>query len=127
MTAHVTRISIIAVVLALLYACHAPVTVTTPQGKQSYTADQVVIRIGELQNAAIQANATGGLDTATTRQIVTYCVSTAKTLKETPQGWIATVQAGWNAFKPTLPVKVTADPSFAVLISSLDVLMAGLQ
>lgn len=113
--------------LVLLASCHAPLTVTTPQGKTAYTADQVVQRLGEFQNAAIQANSTGGLDTPTTKLIVQYVVATTQTLKATPAGYIKTVQAGWTAFLPTLPASVTGNLNYQILIAAVTTAIAGLQ
>lgn len=121
------RFSLLVVALALAPACHPPKSVTSPQAKIAFTADLAITKLGEFQNAAIQANQTGGLDTATTKLIVTYVVDTVKTLKATPAGWQTTVQAGWAAFKPSIPTKVKSDPTFNVLISTIDTVIAGLQ
>ena len=108
----------------LLSACHAPVTITTAAGKTAYTADQIVMRIGELENAVIQANSTGALNTDTTRKIVEFCVSSAATLKSTPSGWQATVSAGWKQLKPVL-AGVT-NPALLATINAADVVLATL-
>ncbi len=53
-------------------ACnHAPPNLT-PAGQTAFTADQAVVRVNELMNAAIAANGSGALDTKTTRIIVTH-------------------------------------------------------
>ena len=66
------------------WGCAAPVTVVTPQGQLAYKADQVVVRVNELMNAAIAANTANALPTDTTRTIVTFCVAADKTLAEAP-------------------------------------------
>lgn len=121
------RLCVILPAILYVLACHAPVTVTTPAGKAAYTADQVVTRLGELQNAAIQANQGGALDTNTTRSIVTYVVATTKTLQQTPAGWVATVQAGWHAFLPTLPASITGNPNWTAVVAAVTVAVDGLQ
>jgi hypothetical protein len=79
--------------------------IVTPQGQTAYTADQIVIRVNELQAAAIQAEANGGLPTNTTRVIVQFCVSADKTLAATPSGWGATVAKAWNEAKANPALK----------------------
>ena len=78
---------LLVLLLLSMPACHAPVTITTPQGQAAYTADQVAVRVNELQNAAIAAEANGGLPTATTRTIVSFAVSGDKILAQAPAGW----------------------------------------
>src|SRR5690349_17283442 len=95
-----TRICGISIIVALslsVPACsHTPPTVTTAEGQRAYHADQVVIRVNELQNAAIQAEATGGLPTDTTRTIVQFCVMANKTLATAPLGWPQTLLTAWT-------------------------------
>lgn len=104
-------------------ACTAPVTVQTPAGKTAYTADQIVVRVNELQNAAIKANATGGLDTTTTRTIVQFAVSADKVLAVTPAGWQQTVGQAWKETKTKLPV--IANPTITAVIQAVDVVLAA--
>ncbi len=81
----------------------APATVTTAAGKQAYAADQVVIRVNELMNAAIAAQQQQALSTATTRVIVKFAVAADQTLAAVPTGWQASLQAAWLATKKQLP------------------------
>jgi hypothetical protein len=114
------RILVFVAFLAIA-ACHAPVTITTPQGHAAYTADQIVLRVNELQNAAIQAQATGALPTATARTIVEFCVSADKTLAATPSGWQATVGAAWAEAKTKLPA--ITNPSVQAAVNAVDVIL----
>ena len=109
-------------------ACnHAPPTLS-PQGQVAFTADQAVVRVNELMNAAIQANATGGLDTPTTRVIMTFAVDADAVLAKTPNGWIATVQATWAKAKADPRVAVIAPTSpVGLLLAAADVAIAGLK
>lgn len=107
--------------LSLGVACHAPVTITTPQGKIAYTADQIVQRVNELENAAIKANGAGQLSLDTTRIIVEFCVGADKTLAQTPAGWQASVQAAWTAARAKIP---TTNPAIASAVSAVDVVLA---
>ena len=89
------------IALTGLCACPPP-SVQTPAGKTAYTADQVVLRIGELQAAAIDANAAGELSTATTRRVVQFTVDAAKILKASPDGWQTTVGPAYVGMKNQL-------------------------
>jgi hypothetical protein len=104
-------------------ACSPPASIQTPQGKAAYTADQIVIRVNELQAAAIQAEANKGIDTATARIIVQFAVSADKTLKEVPAGWQAAVAKAWAETKAKLPV--ITNPAVSSAISSVDVVLAS--
>ncbi len=106
----------------LMGACHAPVTVTTPQGKVAYTADQIVIRVNELENSAIAAQGAGQLPLETTRKVVEFCVSADKTLASTPSGWQATLQTAWTQTKAALgPI---SNPAVVAAMGALDVVLA---
>jgi hypothetical protein len=114
--------------LAFQNACiHAPSSVTTPAGKTAYTADQIVQRVNELQNAAIQAQQTGGLSEPTTAIIVRFCVSAAQTLKATPAGWQQTVLTAWTTAKSQLPAKNVSNPAIQAAIAGVDVVLAAFQ
>jgi len=89
-------------VLALTCIACPPPSVQTPAGKTAYAADQVVLRIGELQTAAIDANAAGELSTETTRHVVQFTVDAAKTLKASPDGWHTTVGPAYVGMKNQL-------------------------
>ncbi len=111
---------IIACCLALS-ACAPPPTVTTPQGQLAYKADQIVVRVNELMNAAIAANASGALDTNTTRTIVQFTVAADQTLASTPNGWQATVLTAWAATKAKLPV--IQNPAILAAFSAVDIVL----
>ncbi len=87
----------------MLPACAAPVTIVTPQGQAAYKADQVVVRVNELMNAAIAAEKAGTIKTQDARTIVTFCVSADKTLAATPAGWPAMLLTAWTETKAKLP------------------------
>lgn len=105
------------------YGCAAPVTVVTPQGQVAYKADQIVVRVNELMNAAISANAANALPTDTTRIIVEFCVSADKTLAATATGWQQTVSTAWAQAKAKLPP--ISNPAIASAISAVDVVLAS--
>ena len=96
-----SALALVAVFLA--FSACVPKTIQTPQGKAAYTAVQVLTRIDELQNATIAGNQQGAIPDKTAVVIVRFTVATAKTLKATPDGWQATVRAGWTATKAAIP------------------------
>lgn len=112
--------------LALAPACaHPPPTVTTQAGQIAFTADQIVQRVNELQNAAISAEASkDDLQTSTARLIVTFCVEADKTLQTTPAGWQATVLKAWSLAKGQ--IGSVANPAIAAALSAVDVAIASL-
>lgn len=106
-------------------ACHAPVTITTPQGHAAYTADQIVVRVNELQNAAIAANQQQALPLATTRAIVEFCVGADKTLAALPSGWQASLLAAWTSTKASLPP--TSNVAISSALALVEAAIQGVQ
>jgi hypothetical protein len=104
-------------------ACMPPATIVTAPGKVAFQADQVVVRVNELQAAAIQANKTGGLDDMQTRVIVEYAVSADRVLKATPAGWQAAVVKLWQEAAPKIH---TTNPSVQFAITALTGLLGAL-
>jgi hypothetical protein len=115
---------LVASVLVGTPACHAPVTVTTPQGKAAFTADQVAARVSELENATIAAQAQGQIPLATARVLVEFCVSSGKTLAAAPAGWQATVGKAWAEAKKQLPA--TLSPLVQSAVNLVDTTLAAL-
>lgn len=109
--------------LSTLPACHAPVTIVTEPGKIAYTADQIAVRVNELQNAAIQAEASGGMRTADTRLVVEFAVSANRTLRATPAGWQTTVATAWAETKKKLPAQT--NPAIVAALGAVDVVLAA--
>lgn len=110
-------------VLSLITCAHPPPNLS-PQGRIAFVADQLVLRIGELQKAAIAAEAGGGLPTAQARLIVQFSGSAARVLKETPAGWQKTLTTSWAELKAQLPL--TKDPILAAAMGAVDALLAAL-
>lgn len=97
----------------------------SPQGQAASVADQVVLRVNELESAAIQANSAGALSTETTRLIVKFCVDADKTLKAVPLGWRDTVKAAWAATKHDLGGAANK-PDIAAALTAVDTLITAL-
>lgn len=90
-------------------SCTPKPPVLTPAGQAAYTADQVVVRVNELMNAAISAEAKGLLPRNTARIIVQFCTSADQTLAQVPSGWALTLRTAWTAAKMQLgPIQNTA-------------------
>ena len=92
----------IGILAATCQACPPPSTLHSQAAKTAYAGDQVVLRLGELQAAAIDANTQGLLSTETTRRVVAFTVDGAKTLKAAPAGWVATVGPAYAAMRNQL-------------------------
>lgn len=104
-------------------ACHPPSSVVTPAGKAAYTADQVVKRVGEFQDAVIQLNKVGTVKDADAVRIVRFCVDTAKTLKVAPAGWQAAFVKAWALLKKDVPL--LAAPPLNTYASIVDGMIAS--
>lgn len=113
------------VVATMLSACSAPLSVHTPQGKTAYSADAIVVRVNELQAAAIQAEATKGISTATATTIVKFTVDADKVLKATPAGWQATVATLWAQAKKNIPAAQLQNQSIAAVVLAVDTVLAA--
>ena len=119
-----TTLLVLSLTLVSSVACHPPATIVTPQGRTAFAVDQVVQRINELENVAIQANASGGLAVQTTRILVTFAVSADRVLKAAPAGWQQTLTTLWMQAKADLPP--ISNPVITAAISAVDVVLARL-
>lgn len=109
----------------------APKTFQTPQAKSAYTADQVVIRLGELQNVIIDGQKAGVVPLATARDLVTWIAGDNKlnppvlgavdVLKAAPDGWKATIQTGWAIAR----LRLMTVTELSQWVSILDPLIEG--
>lgn len=120
----------LAVLVALLtIACGPPKSLQTQQGRDSYSADQVVQRLGEFQNAVIDGRQAGKVTLADARAIVSWIsgdrnaspslLGAVDILKTVPQGWRATVQTSWQAIRS----RVLAIPDLATWVPIIDGLL----
>lgn len=112
-------------------ACHPNVTYETPKAAAAVHADDVVVRLNELQATLIQAcgpavecAADAGFSTSTFREIVKALIDIRTTLKAAPDGWLASTRAGWAQLKPRL-VGVT-NPAIAAAFGAVDAVLGGL-
>ena len=117
----------VALFIALAFhasACHAPITITTPQGKVIYAANEVAKRIENLQTTVIAAEASKGIPTDVARVLVTFTVESAKVLRDAPQGWQVTVAVAWGEAKKQIPLKYLNDPTIQVAVLAVDTVLA---
>ena len=112
-------------------ACAGKVTGATPIASAAIKADAVVIRVNELQNAAMAACGTpsgdcqpGGISRALAVEIVADCVSLNQVLRTVPAGWQASVKASWAQAKAR--IGVVSNPAVAAALGVLDGLIGGL-
>ncbi len=109
----------------ILAGCRSvPATVVTPAGKAAYAADQVVVRVNELMNAAIAAQAQGALPLAAARPIVKWTIAADQTLAAVPAGWPDTLRAGWIATKQQLPA--ITNPAILAAMGAVDLVLGVL-
>ncbi len=106
-----------------LPACQRPVTIVTPQGQIAYTADQIVLRVSELQNLAVHLNTSGVLDIGTTRTIMQWSINAATVLKTLPNGWRVTLQQSWIVAK--MEIKTT-NPAVQSAMAAVDAVLGGI-
>ncbi len=112
------RSLIFVALLVLSSACVSTPPNLTPAAQVAFQADQVVLKVNALENAAIAAQANGSISLDTARAIVTFCVGADTVLKAAPLGWQQTILRAWNATKSVIPTK---DPTVASLILAVDV------
>lgn len=117
--------------VALLAACVPPPSLQTPEGRAAWSANQLLLRVGELQGAAIEANAVNGADgkpllaEGTTRRIDQVCRAIAESVKAHPSGWQHQVAVLYADLKATMKPEEMA--RFAIIISSIDIVIATLD
>lgn len=115
---------LLVLMLSGLSACAHP-TFQSPVGQKAYTADQIVVRVNELENAAIAANTSKALSDDATRPIVEFCVAADKTLAATPNGWQATLETAWTAAKAK--IGTVSNPAVMAAIGAVDVILGSVK
>jgi hypothetical protein len=89
------------IIIALVAAC-VPKTIVTAPGQKAYKANEIVLRVNELMNVTISAEAQKAIPTDAALVIVRFCVKANKVLAVTADGWDKVVAEAWFA--------VTSDP-----------------
>lgn len=95
----------------------------TPEARQAYYADQVSLRVSELQALTIAANEGTPklIDDATAITIVKFTVQASRVLREVPNGWMAVVKPAYDGLKLALPADVR--DRLRTILAALDALI----
>jgi hypothetical protein len=110
--------------LGYIAACHATPNIKTPEGQIAYRADQVVLRVNDLQATTIAAEQAGDISTDMARVIIQTCVSMNETLKTTPAGWQTTVRTAWAEMK--FLIGVVTNRAVNAALSIVDAILEAL-
>lgn len=102
-----------------------PASVVTQPGKVAYTADQIVLRINELENTAIAGNRDGSVADDIAKPIVQLCVSLDKVAATTPDGLKPALLTGWAELQKDLKGK-TLPPTIALAFGAVDGIVTSL-
>ena len=102
-------------------ACVHPNQALTPQAQVAVTVQQVIQRIGELQQATIDASDANRIPVATARAIVTQTNAVLKALAGPPADWATVARQFWVAERPV----VATIPALAPYLATLDTLIGG--
>jgi hypothetical protein len=123
-------------VLALVASACAKVTPETPKAATAIKADEVLLRVKELQSAVLTACwpdgvmksecVPGGISTPAMREFVKATIDVAKVAKEVPAGWQATVKASWGQAKPRILALVPFPQAVQIALGIADTLIGGL-
>jgi hypothetical protein len=115
--------SLILISLILCVGC-APKTLP-PELKPAYTANEVLVRVYELQDTVIKLYDAQprGITKESADVIVRFTVSTATILKSSVIGWQQTVKASWSALKLNY---TPTEPSLVIIWNLVDVMIQSL-
>jgi len=124
-------------ILALVASGCAKVTPESPKAAAAIKADEVVLRVNELQAATITACwpdgvpkaecAPGGIKTAAARELVKVAIDVRSVAKAVPTGWQASVKAAWTQAKPRITALGPFPQAIQIAFGLADVLIGGLQ
>lgn len=122
-----TLLSLFVSTSGLIQGACAPKTLSS-QAQVAYTADQIVKRLGEVENAVIAACnagtgptcATGApISTDTSRALVQAILSAVATLKASPAGWQQTLIVAWSQAKLQPALMAPAAKGYVLAIDAL--------
>lgn len=117
-------VAVLATAVPVLPACHAPVTVVTPEGKAAFTANEILTRVERLQDAAVAAQKNGSLATERARTIVFAAVQIAEIADAATKGWEATARQAWAQAKAEV-ADLQPGGRFATLAAAIDEVLGG--
>ena len=95
-----------------------------PEARAAQYADEFLIRVGELQAAAISANSATppGLSDTDAIAVVRFTTAAAKTIQATPFGWVTSFRVAYAEVKARLGTNAALLPLFVVIDGLLDAL-----
>jgi len=108
-------------------ACaHTPPNLT-PEAQAAFKADQVLVRVGELQDAAIALNKTTppALSDRDAVMVVRFTTLAMKTIHDVPSGWKVTVVNAYTTLKQNLPP--ASKTQLAAVFDTIDLLLASVN
>lgn len=117
-------VAVLGVVALVSPACVHPPATLSPAGQTAFTADQVVLRVNELENAAMDASAKSLITVPQARVIVAFCVDADKTLKVLPSGWRVSLQQAWTLAK--VKISLPAGSAVAGAVTAVDLVLGVL-
>lgn len=119
-----TSLALLLAVMGLSIAC-LPKDLP-PDVKPAFTANEVLIRVDELQKTTIALfdSTPRGITKERADMIVRFTVDAAKVLREVPVGWQSTVKASWVALKSRI---VAPEGQLMTLWNIVDTLITGLR
>lgn len=127
------RLALVVVLLAGSAACgHPNQTPATPRAAALIRADDVVLRVNELQATIIEwcAAGTGAtcqpgtIDTALARRLVSACLDVRRVARSAVDGWPAAVRTAWATAKTKFAG--IANPLVVAAVAAVDALIGGL-
>ncbi len=133
-----TLVEALTVVLCVAFIADscAKITPETPKAAAAIKADEVVLRVNELQAATITACwpdgvpksecVPGGITTAAARELVKVAIDIRTVAKAVPAGWQASVKASWVQAKPRITALGPFPQAITLALGFADVLISGL-
>lgn len=92
----------VVLLFAFVVSC-APKTLP-PESVPAYRANEILIRVQELQKTTIELYDSKGITKERADIIVGFCVTTAEVLRDSRIGWQETVKASWAQLNQRIPI-----------------------
>lgn len=116
------RLTLLPLALVLSLAATCPPAHPDPEARAAQIAQEVVMRLGELQSAAIAANAEGLLSDPDAVRVVRFTTASVRTVQQTPYGWGPSVTQAYSEIAPWL----RQQPRLAPIVALIDILFGRL-
>ena len=106
-------------------AASCPPQTASPEQRAAHYANEAVLKIGEIQSAAISANAAGALTDRHAVTVVRFTTASVRTIRQTPFGWAPLVKTAYTEVK--LAVPAPPGSALATTYAVLDALFTTIQ